>query len=137
MTVGMLGKIDIKVNLVAQPKTLHFPKITGRKTDFYMLGWGVATLDSHYVFTYLLDSEGPWNGSNCSNPRVDELTRAMEVEMDLTKRDKMIRETWEIITDEQVYIPIHHQVIAWGMNKRLEMPMEPNDKPQFRWARLN
>jgi peptide/nickel transport system substrate-binding protein len=136
-TVGMLGKIGIKVNLVAQPKTLHFPKITGRKTDFYMLGWGVATLDSHYVFTYLLDSEGPWNGSNYSNPRVDELTRAMEVEMDLTKRDKMIRETWEIITDEQVYIPLHHQVIAWGMNKRLEMPMEPNDQPQFRWARLN
>lgn len=135
-TVGMLGKIGIKVNLVAQPKTLHFPKITGRKTDFYMLGWGVATLDSHYVFTYLLDSEGPWNGSMYSNPRVDELTRAMEVEMDLAKRDKMIRETWEIITEEQVYLPLHHQVIAWGMNKRLEMPMEPNDQPQFRWARM-
>jgi peptide/nickel transport system substrate-binding protein len=71
-----------------------------------------------------------------SNPRVDELTRAMEVEMDLAKRDKMIRETWEIITEEQVYIPLHHQVIAWGMNKRLEMPMEPNDQPQFRWARM-
>jgi peptide/nickel transport system substrate-binding protein len=136
-TVGMLGKIGIDVNLVAQPKTLHFPKITGRKTDFYMLGWGVATLDSHYVFTYLLDSGGPWNGCMYSNPRVDELTRAMEVEMDLTKRDKMIRETWEIITNEQVYIPLHHQVIAWGLNKRLEMPMEPNDQPQFRWAHLN
>jgi peptide/nickel transport system substrate-binding protein len=48
----------------------------------------------------------------------------------------MIRETWEIITEEQVYIPLHHQVIAWGMNKRLEMPMEPNDQPQFRWARM-
>ena len=136
-TVGMLGKIGIDVNLVAQPKTLHFPKITGRKTDFYMLGWGVATLDSHYVFTYLLDSGGPWNGCMYSNPRVDELTRAMEVEMDLTKRDKMIRETWEIITNEQVYIPLHHQVIAWGLSKRLEMPMEPNDQPQFRWAHLN
>ena len=135
--VGMLGKVGIDVNLVAQPKSLHFPKITGRTSDFYMLGWGVATLDSHYVFTYLYDSEGPWNGTKCNYPRVDELSRGMEVEMDLEKRDAMIRETWEIVTDEQVYLPLHHQVISWGMSNKLDMPMEPNDQPQFRWAHMN
>src|SRR5262249_558000 len=36
--VGMLGKIGVKVQLDAQSKTLHFPKIQKRDTDFYLLG---------------------------------------------------------------------------------------------------
>jgi peptide/nickel transport system substrate-binding protein len=135
-TVGMLGKIGIDVELVAQPKTLHFPKITGRTSDFYMLGWGVPSLDSLFVFSYLIDSKGPWNGSNYSNPHIDGLLKSIESEMDLTKRDEMISEVWTTITEEQVYVPLHHQVIVWAMDKKLEMPMEANDQPQFRWARL-
>jgi peptide/nickel transport system substrate-binding protein len=134
--VGMLGKVGIKVNLDAQPKTLHFPKITNKKSDFYMLGWGVATVDSHYVFTYLTTKDGPWNGSGYSDPRVEELTKAMSVEMDQAKRDAMIAEVWKKLTDDVVYIPLHHQVIVWAMNKRLEMPMQPDDQPQFCWAHL-
>jgi peptide/nickel transport system substrate-binding protein len=134
--VGMLGKAGIKVNLDSQPKTLHFPKITNKTSDFYMLGWGVATVDSHYVFTYLLIADGPWNGSKYSTPRIEELTKAMNVEMDQAKRDAMIAEAWKIVTDDVIYIPLHHQVIVWAMNKRLEMPMQPDDQPQFSWARL-
>ncbi len=48
--VAMLAKIGVKVNLDAIPKAQHFPKIQNRISDFYMLGWGVPTLDSHYVF---------------------------------------------------------------------------------------
>jgi peptide/nickel transport system substrate-binding protein len=134
--VGMLGKVGIKVNLDAQPKTLHFPKITNKKSDFYMLGWGVATVDSHYVFTYLTTKDGPWNGSGYTDPRVEELTKAMSVEMDQAKRDAMIAEVWKKLTDDVVYLPLHHQVIVWAMNKRLEMPMQPDDQPQFCWAHL-
>ena len=134
--VGMLGKVGIKVNLDSQPKTLHFPKITNRTSDFFMLGWGVATVDSHYVFTYLLTKDGPWNGSKYSTPRIEELTSAMSVEMDTAKRDAMIAEAWKIVTDDVIYIPLHHQVIVWAMNKKLEMPMQPDDQPQFCWARL-
>ncbi len=56
--VGMLGKIGVKVTLDALPKSKHFPKIGKRVSDFYMLGWGVPTLDSHYVFSYLFHSKG-------------------------------------------------------------------------------
>ncbi len=135
-TVGMLGKIGIKVNLVAQPKSLHFPKLTTRKTDFYMLGWGYAYPDAHFNFVWMMHSDSTWNGGGITNPRVDELIDAMAKEIDKKKRDAMIREVFEITTNEQVYLPLHHQVIVWGMSKKIEIPMEPRDEPQFAWARM-
>ena len=56
--VGMLGKVGVKVNLFAQTKSTHFQDLKNGLSDFYMLGWGVPTLDSHYVFSFLYDLEG-------------------------------------------------------------------------------
>ena len=50
----LLGQIGIKVILISQSKSLHFPLIQKAELDFYLLGWGVPTLDSHYVFTFLV-----------------------------------------------------------------------------------
>jgi len=82
----MFGKIGINVSLNAQTKSKHFKELKNDKGDFYMLGWGVPTLDSHYVFHYLYDSKGSWNKVNFNNARVDELIRVMETEVDLDKK---------------------------------------------------
>ena len=81
--VAMLAKIGVKVNLDAIPKAQHFPKIQKRESDFYMLGWGVPTLDSHYVFSYLLDGEGSWNATGYDHARVNEITDAITTEIDI------------------------------------------------------
>jgi peptide/nickel transport system substrate-binding protein len=133
-TVGMLAQIGIEVNLNARPKSIHFKALQNKESDFYMLGWGVPTLDSHYVFSYLAASDGSWNFTNFSDARMDELTDAMEVETDSAKRDAMIQEAWEILKASNAYLPLHHQVIAWGMNSDLELPIIPNDSPRFRMA---
>jgi len=62
--VGMLGKIGINVTLNAQTKSKHFKELKDNQGDFYMLGWGVPTLDSHYVFHYLYESGASWNKVN-------------------------------------------------------------------------
>ena len=134
--VGMLGKIGIKINLDALPKSKHFVKIGNRTSDFYMLGWGVPTLDSHFVFGYLFASKGAWNGTGYKNARVDELTAAMPVTSDPKKRDAIIAEAWKIVKDDIVYLPLHHQVIVWGMSKKLDLPMRADDFAYFRWAKL-
>lgn len=133
-TVGMLAQIGIKANLNARPKSIHFKALQNKESDFYMLGWGVPTLDSHYVFSYLGASDGSWNFTNFSDARLDELTDAMEVETDSAKRDAMIAEAWDILKASNVYLPLHHQVIAWGLNADLELPIVPNDSPALRMA---
>ena len=50
--VGMLARVGIKVNLLAQPKAQYFAKVlkSGKyKTSFYLLGWTPGTFDSHNV----------------------------------------------------------------------------------------
>ena len=50
--VGMLARIGVKVNLLAQPKAQYFAKVLkpgGYQTSFYLLGWTPGTSDSHNV----------------------------------------------------------------------------------------
>ncbi|MEQ8817076.1 MAG: ABC transporter substrate-binding protein [Thalassobaculum sp.] len=133
-TVGMLARIGIEVSLNARSKSIHFKSLQNKESDFYMLGWGVPTLDSHYVFSYLAASKGSWNFTGLSDARLDELTTQMETETDAAKRDAMIQEAWEILKTSNAYLPLHHQVIAWGLKDGLTLPIVPNDSPQFRTA---
>ena len=131
--VAMLAKIGVNVNLDAIPKAQHFPKIQNRETDFYMLGWGVPTLDSHYVFSYLLEAEGSWNAAGYNNPIVNDITAAIATEIDLDKRTAMIDEAWTEVRKDMPYIPVHHQVIAWGMSENVDAPIGADDtlRPRF------
>lgn len=131
--VSMFSKIGVDVSLDAIPKAQHFPKIQNRTSDFYMLGWGVPTLDSHYVFSYLIDVEGSWNAAGYNNEKVNSLISAMTSETDLAKREQMIDDTWTQVRADMPYIPIHHQVIAWGMSDKVDTPMSADDalRPRF------
>ena len=131
--VAMLAKIGVDVTLDAIPKAQHFPKIQKRESDFYMLGWGVPTLDSHYVFSYLLAGDGSWNATGYSNARVNEITTAITSEIDIPKRTAMIGEAWDIIKADMPYVPIHHQVLAWGISDGFDIPIAADDafRPRF------
>jgi peptide/nickel transport system substrate-binding protein len=138
--VGMLGQIGMKVTLKAQPKSIFFAEMQKGEYDFYMLGWGVPPLDSHYIFHYLLETKsakgGGWNFTGFSNKRVDELTTAMTSEIDTKKRNAMIREVWDIVQREIVYLPLHHQVLNWAMKSEIEFPVQPEDQPHFKYLKF-
>ena len=135
--VGMFGKIGVNVSLNSQTKSKHFKELKNKKGDFYMLGWGVPTLDSHYVFHYLYDTGASWNRVNFSDARVDELIKVMEGEVDLDKRNSAIAEAWKIVKDDISYLPLHHQVISWASAKNVNVPIRPNNEPLFRFSSKN
>ena len=135
--VGMLGKIGVNVNLFAQTKSKHFKELKDDQGDFYMLGWGVPTLDSHYVFHYLYETGASWNKVNFSNADVDAAIRVMEGEVDLDKRNAAIAKAWKIVKDDISYLPLHHQVISWASKSNINVPIRPNNEPLFRTASFN
>ena len=135
--VGMLGKIGVNVNLFAQTKSKHFKELKDDQGDFYMLGWGVPTLDSHYVFHYLYETGASWNKVNFSNADVDAAIRVMEGEVDLDKRNAAIAKAWKIVKDDISYLPLHHQVISWASKSNVNVPIRPNNEPLFRTASFN
>ncbi len=140
--VGQLATIGIKANLVSQSKSIHFPLIQKNppETDFYLLGWGVPTFDSHYVFTLLYhtrtDKEGGWNATRYSNPDIDKLTVALTQETDLTKRNQMIGQIWKVLQDETIYIPIHIQTLAYAMKPDLDIPVDISNQPKLKFAKF-
>ena len=132
--VGMLGKIGVNVSLNAQTKSKHFKELKDNQGDFYMLGWGVPTLDSHYVFHYLYETDASWNKVNFSNAEVDAAVRVMEGEVDLEKRNAAIAKAWKIVKDDIAYLPLHHQVISWASKRNVDVPIRPNNEPLFRFS---
>ena len=136
-TVGMLAQIGITVNLNAQSKAQHFPLVNGLQSDFYMLGWGVPSYDSEYIFNFLYhtkgDLYGTWNGTRYSNETLDEMTKAIAAEVDLEARDAMIAEMWQMAKDDVVYLPIHHQVLNWAMATGVGAAVDPDDQVKVKY----
>ena len=135
-TVGMLGQIGIKANLVSQSKSLHFPLIQKAEVDFYLLGWGVPPYDSEYIFSYLYhtrtDKFGSWNATRYSNPEVDRLVEGLSSETDLEKRNAAIARIWRQVAADQIYIAIHHQVLAHAMKNFVDIPVHPENQVFFK-----
>jgi peptide/nickel transport system substrate-binding protein len=134
---GMFGRIGVQVNLEAQAKERHFPLLENLQTDFYMLGWGVPTFDSEYVFNFLYhtrtDEYGGWNATRYSNEEMDEKIRSLATMTDLDARDALIAEIWDEAKSDLIYIPIHHQVLNWGMKSDIEFDVQPEDQPHFKF----
>lgn len=139
--VGMLGQIGIDVTLDAKPKAQHFPLIKKKETDFYMLGWGVPTFDSEYIFNFLVHSTteelGSWNGTRYSNTDLDAKIQSLASETNLEARNATIADIWNTVQAETIYLPIHNQVLNWGMVDGIDFPVQPEDQPHFKFLKFS
>ncbi|MGS4947176.1 ABC transporter substrate-binding protein [Meridianimarinicoccus sp. RP-17] len=139
--VGMMAQIGVTVNLEAMPKAQFFPLISNRTTNFYMLGWGVPTYDSEYIFNFLVHSaegdRGSWNATGYSNPELDAMIQSLASETDLDARNDTIAAIWEVVQAETIYLPIHHQVLNWGVASNVAIEVDPEDQPKIKYIALN
>jgi peptide/nickel transport system substrate-binding protein len=133
--VGMLGQIGINVTLASRPVAEHSPIILANESDFYLLGWGVPTFDSAYVFNDLVHSKtathGTYNVGLYSNPELDEKIIALGTETDLEARDASVAEIWEVVKADRVLLPVHNQVLAYAMREDITLPVHPENQPNM------
>ena len=135
----MLARIGVKINLVAETKATYFPKVLSRNTSFYLLGWTPGTYDSHNPLFSLMSTpgdggQGQFNLGSYSNPRVDELTRAIASETDQAKRQAMISEAFKIHAGDIGHIPLHQQALTWAMKKNVDLVQLPDNFNYLRWV---
>ena len=140
-SVGMLAQIGVTVNLDAKPKAQHFPLINTLETDFYMLGWGVPTYDSEYIFNFLVhgrdEKYGSWNGTRYNNPDLNAKIQSLASNTDLEARDADIADIWKVVQEEKLYIPLHHQVLNWGLKENIDTVVEAEDSPKIKYFKVN
>jgi len=145
--VGMLARIGVKVDLVAEPKSKFFARILavgGYDTSFYLLGWTPATYESYNVFQYNIqcrDEKGNGGHNNIGgycNPKVDELANAALQETDQEKRDDIFKQAWQIsLFDDVGFIPLHQQALAWGVSKKVHVIQRPDNFYVFAWVKMD
>jgi peptide/nickel transport system substrate-binding protein len=142
--VGMLARVGIKINLLAQPKALYFAKILkagGFQSSFYMLGWTPATMDSHNVMEDIMgcrDNPAKGGGNNnvggYCNKEFDALADKVLQETDTGKRDLLIKQAFEIAAKDYAYIPLHQQALAWGVSKKVKLVQTADNLVRLYWA---
>lgn len=136
--VTQLQQIGVRATLVAQPRAAHVPMIQANPptVDFYLLGWGVPTFDSAYIFSLLYhtrtDKVGTWNGTRYSNPDVDRMIESLATEIDPTKRNDTIQRLWARLQDETIYVPIHIQTIAYAMRNDIDIAVDVANQPKLK-----
>jgi peptide/nickel transport system substrate-binding protein len=142
--VGMLARIGVKINLLAQPKAQYFAKVLkqgGYQTSFYLLGWTPSTMDSHNVLYDIMgcrddakSSRGEANLGGYCNKEFDAITDKVLVETDTAKRNQLIKQAYEISIKDWAYIPLHQQALAWGVSKKVNLPQRADNLVMFHWA---
>jgi peptide/nickel transport system substrate-binding protein len=137
--VAMWARIGIKANLLAENMATFSQKFQNFDSSLYMLGWGVATYDAQYTLQSLVrtrttGADGNFNFSKISDPVVDKLVDAMKTEVDVAKRNAMIKEALQRTKDEVLLIPLHHQMRPWAMKAGVTTIHRSDDRPEARFT---
>jgi peptide/nickel transport system substrate-binding protein len=139
--VGMLAKVGVKVDLLAQPKSKYFAKVLAQNdfdTSFYLLGWTPGSIDSHNVLQNLLacrskeTKAGQFNLGGYCNPKVDELSSQIGGETDPDRRQALIDAAFQIHKDEVGHLPIHQQPLSWGVRDGVAVAQRADNVLDFR-----
>jgi peptide/nickel transport system substrate-binding protein len=138
--VGMLARAGIKVNLLAQTRTKYFEKILGRNMTFSLLGWQPLSYDAHSTFQETMytpsGKNGTYNVGSYSNPKIDELTNAIETEANPEKRQALISEALSIHKADVGHIPLHQAALAWGVRKGVSLVQKNDDVLELKLVKV-
>lgn len=139
--VGMLGRVGLKVTLNAQTRSKFFEKVLARDTSFAMIGWQPLSYDAHSTLQDTMNTPvekvGTYNVGNYSNPKVDELTQKIEVEVDPAKRNAMIFEAMMLDKADYGHIPVHQAGLAWGVRKGVNVVQRSDDSLELKWVSVD
>ena len=137
---GMLARIGVKVGVLSQARTAYAGKIGRRDTSFYIHSWGTQTFDAHSTIDLLLftpgQGVGTWNIGSYSNSEVDRLITAISSEMNPGKRREMMIQAQKIAREEVGVIPLHQQMLSYGVSRKVDMVQRADDALQLRWVRM-
>ncbi|MBV8501076.1 MAG: ABC transporter substrate-binding protein [Paucibacter sp.] len=135
--ISLWAKIGVKVKLTTQPFSIF--TVTMRQEPgppaLALYGWGSdSTLDANYFLRALAHTRsaggnGNYNFWSVSDARLDELIDASRTEIDVAKRDTMLREALMRVRDEFLFIPLHYQLRPWTMKKGVQTPYRWDSMP--------
>ncbi len=116
-------RVGVRTTVEALPMSTLLNKVRKEETTITLLGWGSFAADlsirSLIATTNSEKGYGAWNWGRYSNSKVDQLMTTALSTIDRTKREALAREASILAIQDVAIIPLHHQVVSWGMRSGL------------------
>ena len=65
---------------------------------------------------------------------MDKLIESLSSETDTAKRNATIATIWDKLLAEQLYVAIHHQMLAHAMKSDIDVPVRPDNIIFFKYV---
>jgi peptide/nickel transport system substrate-binding protein len=140
---AMLARVGIRVPVHAEPMVTFSPRLDNHDTSFFLIGIGGAGRDPQTSLSLLAHSQradtgdGRFNSGRFGDADVDRLTDAVKVEMDMPKRNDMIRSAFMRLHEGVYLIPLHRQMLPWAMRDGVQVVHTPWNALVLRWVRMD
>lgn len=135
-----LARIGIRLKVQAEGKTTYFPRALRREVSMFMLGWSPAGYDAHNLLYTVLatpaGAQGQWNFGAYSNPKLDALTQRIQTETDDGVRNGLIAEALSIHAKDVGHVPLHQQMVTWGMKANIDAYQRADGFMLFKWMNV-
>jgi peptide/nickel transport system substrate-binding protein len=138
---SMWARVGVDAKIQTQTIGKMVEKALGGRSDIFMFGWATEPmLDAYSVLSALLHTPdermGAWNPGGYSNPKIDELTQKVAVELDLEQREAMMTEALRLAKEDVALVPLHQQPLAWAVREGVELKVTPDNKPRLWYATI-
>jgi peptide/nickel transport system substrate-binding protein len=134
----MLTNVGVRTKPQTWPAAQHFPALRRAELDLYLLGWGVSTFDSEYIFSLLYHTNagdlGSWNGTGFSDGEVDAQIRSLRSEIGASRRNLTVARLWERLKAETIYVPLHNQIVTYAMRRAFDIPADVSNQPKIKYV---
>jgi peptide/nickel transport system substrate-binding protein len=80
---------------------------------------------------------GTWNPGGYANPKIDDITKKVDVELDEEKRRQMMIDAFAIARDEVAWLPLHQQPLSWATRDNIEVVQTADDLLRLWYAKVN
>ncbi|MDI6755014.1 MAG: ABC transporter substrate-binding protein, partial [Thermodesulfobacteriota bacterium] len=119
---AQLGKIGVRLKVVATPKAVFFPKVDRYESPFFLAGWGTLSWQGT-MNGFFREKKGSFGRTNRGRFSDADLEKRMDVAnsvMDDAKREKLRNEISAKIYSTYYVIPLYYQENVYGFSRRIK-----------------
>jgi peptide/nickel transport system substrate-binding protein len=116
-----LTKVGLKPTVIAQPKSVFFPKISRHESPLFLAGWGTLSWQATFSTYYKkrMKGQGRMNRGRYYDPEMDKRIDAANIVMDDKKRQALRRAVAADIDALYYTLALYCQENVFGFNKRV------------------
>ncbi|MGG5818257.1 ABC transporter substrate-binding protein [Falsiroseomonas sp. HW251] len=121
---AMWTRIGVRTTVEAQTWATFVNRAARAEYSAHLIGWGSNPDGSHPMRNIIgtVSQERGWGASNrgrYSNPQLDAMLAESLVELDDSKRERMLMDIQRMAAEDVAIIPLHIQTNIWAMRRNL------------------